>query len=130
MIVDLGEAMEFVQLHFVSMLFSILFILFILLLLRMNSSNGRYDKFLLAHLIMREDGKLDRRGFRETVLFVISIYGFLFVIQKHPTMLVEYFLTMAGVWLGAHIAADKLPTLGGKPLPVVPVVPPVEKGHV
>lgn len=106
---------EFIRETFVSLLFLLIFGSILVYIIRLHLGNGDYQKFKLAQLIMRADGTLDRKAFKDTILFATSLYGFFFVLQKHDDLIISYFLTMAGVWLGYHVADNKLPTLGGPP---------------
>ena len=108
--VDVIGAVDFIQEHIGGLLFAVFFFSLIVWMIRMNVANGPYKNFQLAHLVMRHDGTLDRKAFRETILFLVSVYGFVHVVQHKPEILVEYFWAMTSTWLGAHLLSDKFPS--------------------
>src|SRR5258706_4548168 len=116
------EILELLTGTLVSWLFGIILISSIVYIIKLHLSNGSYKNFRLSQLICRADGTLDRKAFKDVLLFFVSLYGFIFVMHKHSDMIISYFWAMAGIWLGAHVLDNKLPTLGGRPSS--PVTPP------
>jgi hypothetical protein len=119
---DLGRFVAYLNETAVTLIFGILFVSLIIYIVRLHFGNSEYQKFRLAHMVMKLDGTLDRKAMKDTVLFMTSMYGFFFVMHKHPDLLVSYFWALAVVWCGMHLADKKLPT---PPLP--PTITPEPK---
>lgn len=114
---ELASWLVFIETHIVSLIFSVLFFCFLVFLLKLNFGNAEYQNFRIAQMISRADGSLDRKALERAILFLVSIYGFIHVMHKVPEQLTTYFFAMAGVWLTAHVAANKLPDRAGPPEP-------------
>ena len=94
----------------VSVLFALAFVCVVAWMITINfSSRPEYSKFRLAHMFMRLDGTLDRRGLKDTILFGSSIYGYFYVLVNHKDLIIGYFTVMAAVWLGIQLADKKIP---------------------
>jgi hypothetical protein len=109
-VIDVVGTIEFIREHIAALLFSVFFFSLVVWVIRMNSANGPYQNFHLAHLVMNRNGELDRTGFRETILFLVSLYGFVHVVDHNPEIIVPYFFAMTSVWCVTHLLKDKLPS--------------------
>jgi hypothetical protein len=115
--IDVDAFLAFIEAHLLSMVAAIFFFAFVVFMVRMNSANGPYQHFKLAHLFMTKEGMLDRKVFRENVLFFVTVYGFIHVVHKAADMTIEYLSAMTGIWLGAHVLNDKFPSRMAPPIP-------------
>lgn len=107
---------KYIQSTFVSIIFFLLFVSLVIWIIRLNIGNGTYQHFRLADMVMRKDGTIDRKAMERTMLFLASLYGFLYVVHKHEGVIVGYLVAMAGIWLGYQLADNKL-TNKGAPAP-------------
>lgn len=105
--------LAFIEAHFVSLIFAVLFFSFLVFLVKLNFGNGAYKNFKIAQMVARSDGTLDRRAMERVGLYLMSMYGFLYVLHRVPDQITTYFSLMATIWLGAHVLQNKLPDRAG-----------------
>lgn len=102
------KAADYVQNALVSIVFGLLFLSLIVYIVKLHFGNGTFKAFRLADMICRADGSLDRKALERLMLFLTTLYGFLYVVHHERAMLVTYLMAMAGIWLGYQLADNKL----------------------
>jgi len=117
------QAANYVQNALVSIVFGMLFVSLIIYIIKLHFGNGTYKKFRLADMICRGDGSLDRKAFERLVLFLATLYGFLYVVHHERPMIVAYLVAMAGIWLAHQLADNKIANKNVPPTLVSPEQP-------
>ena len=109
------KTLAYIQSTFVSIVFFFLFAALIIWLWRLNVGNSEYENFRIADMVRRKDGSIDRKAMERAMLFLATLYGFLYVVHKHSDLIVGYLWAMATVWLGYQVADNKLANKGKPP---------------
>jgi hypothetical protein len=115
-----GRTVDYIQNALVSIVFGLLFVSLIIYIVKLHFGNGTYKKFRLADMICRGDGSLDRKAFERLVLFLATLYGFLYVVHHERPMIVTYLVAMAGIWLAHQLADNKIANKNVPPTPLTP----------
>lgn len=102
-----GQAATYIQNALVPIIFGLLFVSLVIYIIKLHFGNSTYKQFRLADMICRRDGSLDRKALERLVLFLLTCYGFLYVIHKDRVYIIGYLVAMAGIWLGYQLADNK-----------------------
>jgi len=111
------QTANYVQNALVSIVFGLLFVSLIIYIVKLHFGNGTYKRFRLADMICRGDGSLDRKALERLVLFLATLYGFLYVVHHERPMIVAYLVAMAGIWLAHQLADNKIANKNVPPMP-------------